>query len=295
MAVAKTMKNLIIALVGDNSLHHKWITERDCNFDLILVYYGDNNKFPNETWHRRNRKGAKFPVVADMLNEDQSLLDYQYIWLIDDDISIELQQILTFFELISEYKLWISQPSIMGWYGLAITLNQIDSHIRYTNYVEGMCPCFSSEALRICQPTFKENKSGWGIDALWNVVLGHPVDKIAIIDDVIAIHTRPIGGGDMYENHSQGFIQNAIQESRELYHKYNLEIENYEDLKNGRAISQELFGTLAYNIVEYSRVYKSIEAGVPVEERLWPQSNEISKLCENIRKNTKNQGIIAVL
>lgn len=292
----KSKQNLIIVPIGDNSLHHQWITDKDFGFDLILIYYGDDHKFANESWCRINQKGAKFPMVADIVSQNPSLLNYKYIWLADDDIFISPEQISQLFEITSKYDLWISQPSLMGWYGLAVTLHQRDSHIRFTNYVEGMCPCFSSEALRKCVATFKENKSGWGIDALWNVLLQHPTDKIAIIDDVIAIHTRAIGGGDMYKNHSNSLIANAMQEGRDLYYKYNLELENYEDLKNGVSVSQELFGTLAYNIVEYNRIYKSTEAGVPVEERIWPSSEVTKKLCEDIRKTAKkHQGIIPAL
>ena len=33
--------NLVIATVGDNSLHKEWIKEKP-NFELVLLYYGDN-------------------------------------------------------------------------------------------------------------------------------------------------------------------------------------------------------------------------------------------------------------
>ena len=56
----------------------------------------------------------------------------------------------------------------------------------------------SRNALRTCLSTFDENKTGWSLDAVWNVLLNHPKNEIAIIDDVIAIHTRPVFGGDIY-------------------------------------------------------------------------------------------------
>ncbi len=286
-------KNLIISTVGDESLHNQWISNPNSNFDTVLIYYGDKKPFSSEP-NRYNRKGAKFPLVLDIIEENPHLLNYEYIWLPDDDISIYPEEISMLFYFAKKYDLWICQPSLMGWYGVSPTLHQQNSHIRFTNYVEVMCPCFSSSILKKCKSTFKENNSCWGIDSLWNVMLKHPTDKLAIIDDVIAIHTRPIGGGDMYKNHSQGLIENAMNEAKDIYYKYNLEFENYEDLKNGHPVSQELFGTLAYSIVEYSRIYKSNEAGVPVSDRVWPPNQETRQLCEHIRKH-KHQGMIAVL
>lgn len=280
----KIKKNLIIATVGDQSLHKYWMNEK---YDLLLINYG-NNDYSSDSKYYKKAKGTKFHLIADVLNENPELLaNYDYIWMPDDDIYLKPPDINKLFEIATKHELWICQPSIMGWYGLAVTLNQADSHLRYTNYVEIMCPCFKSSIIHKCIDTFKENKSGWGIDALWNIRLDHPQTKLAIIDDVIAIHTRPIGGGDMYKLQTDGSKDNALKEAQDLYVKYNLDEENYQDTKYGKCVSTESFHTLYFNTIEYGKIHRSIEAGLDVKNRLWPKSNEIYNLCENIRNKIK--------
>lgn len=280
-----TNKNLVIAAVGDQSLHTYWSSEYRSNYDVFLIYYGDGEGFSSDAKNYMKRKGSKFHLIADVLDEHPDILSkYSYVWMPDDDICLTVSDVNRLFKIAEQYGLWICQPSLMGWYGLATTLHQNDCLLRYTNYVEIMCPCFDVEALKKCKLTFRENKSGWGIDALWNVILEHPTNKLAIIDDVVAVHTRPVGGGDIYKNQTgQADTSAAMKEAIDLYKKYNLADENYCDLSHGKAVSQELFHKLYFNIVEYSRVFRSSEAGVPTTKRLWPPSEIVAQLCNAIR------------
>ncbi len=66
--------------------------------------------------------------------------------------------------------------------------------MRYTNFVEAMAPCFSADCLRRAQETFGESQSGWGIDWLWPSAVTDRENGIAIIDDIVIHHTRPLGG-----------------------------------------------------------------------------------------------------
>jgi hypothetical protein len=66
--------------------------------------------------------------------------------------------------------------------------------MRFTNFVEIMCPCFSRHALELCRPYFRENRSGWGLDFLFPKLLGFPNRSIGIVDAATIIHTRPVGG-----------------------------------------------------------------------------------------------------
>lgn len=275
-------KNLVISAVGDESLHRYWKPKKYDSYDLYLIYYGKES-----TGHyQMRREGTKFHLIADAL-DTKDFSRYEYIWMPDDDIYLESSDITKLFLLAKEYDLWLCQPSIMGWYGLEMTLHQRNCLLRFTNYVEIMCPCFSQYALQKCINTFRTNKSGWGIDALWNINLEHPTNKIAVIDKLIAFHTRPIGGGDIYKTHTNNSIDNALIEAKELYHKNNLAEENYEDLKMGRVTNVESFEMLYFNTVEYGRIYQSTEAGVSVSERLWPPANMIQSFCNSIRDNSK--------
>ena len=276
-------ENLVISTVGDQSLHFHWLPTVESNYDLALIYYGDGEGYTDEVALHIKRKGPKYHLLHDIIQERPEILDYKYIWMPDDDIALTSGQIHRMFKINTKYKLWISQPSIMGWYGLNVTLHHKECFMRFTNYVEIMCPCFESGTLKKCLGTFKENKTGWGIDHAWNKILNHPTDKIAIIDDIVAFHTRPVGGGDTYKNQTAGKMSGAQKENFAVYDKYNLGESSYEDLKNGRIVSTESFETRYHNTVEYSRIYKQLEAGIDVSERLWPPTEIIQDICKALR------------
>lgn len=276
-----TKPNAVVAAVGDHSLHRNWIPAEGSSYDIHLIYYGNDKNYAADAKTCLFKKGTKFHLVDDAADELR-LDQYNYVWMPDDDIYATPAEIEAIFKTAKKYDLWLCQPSLIGWYGLEVTLHHRGNILRYTNYVEIMCPCFSRHALNVCRKTFKENRTGWGIDAVWNVLLGHPTNRIAVIDDTIVVHTRPIGGGDMYRNNANN-VDDAMAEAEAVYVKYDLAKENYEDLKNGRATSQESFHTLYFNHVEYGRVHKSVEAGVDVRSRLWPPSHIIEKLCKDIR------------
>ncbi len=279
----KLKRNLVISAVGDESLHRHWMP---CDgYDIFLIYYGDNEGFPGESEFYKRRKGTKFRLIHEMVED---IKKYDYIWMPDDDICLKPKYIRRMFHIAGKYNLEICQPSIIGWYGLKVTLCHHDSFLRYTNYVEIMCPCFSQRALRICKNTFLENKSGWGIDAVWHLLLGQPTDKLAIIDEVVAVHTRAMGSGDMYKDQLMGQMDAASEEAAEVYEKYNIKDANYEDLKHGKSVSQELFQTLYYNTVEFGRIHRSMEAGLDVSERIWPRGDMIRGLCDEIRAGERD-------
>ena len=44
-----------------------------------------------------------------------------------------------------------------------------------------------------------------------------------------------------------------------------------------------MFGTMYYNMIEYARIHKEMEAGVQRNERLYPNSEVLKTLCNKIR------------
>jgi len=126
-------KNLVIAAVGDSSLHKHWVPNNNSSYDLALIYYGNNDGYPDDATIHLKRKGTKFHLIADLFEEKQHLSKYEYIWMPDDDLFIDQQGIENLFKINKEYDLWLSQPSIMGWYGLDVTLHHKNSFMRYTN------------------------------------------------------------------------------------------------------------------------------------------------------------------
>ena len=194
-----------------------------------------------------------------MYSEYNDIVDqYEYIFVPDDDIFMSPDDICKLFQTTKEYDLNLSQPAIIGYYSLPITLPWPYHTLRYTNFVEQMCPCFNIESFKKLSHTFNVSKSCWGIEILWNFNLGNPVDKIAIIDDVIAMHTRPIYCGDNYSNNK---IENAYDDILKICKEYNLTNEK----------------------ITYEYVYKEQDS-CEKKQFIFPNTKKIIETCNRIRR-----------
>jgi hypothetical protein len=183
----------VIAAVGRSSLHREWIYN-DPAFDLHLIVYDDSyERFKMDTPFITKSKGHKFSLMDNYLAKNGLLERYKYFYMPDDDILINGGNIEKLFWYMEEYKFDLAQPAISKYYvSFAHTLRRKGSTHRSTNFVEIMQPCFSRSALKKVKFTFSTSVSGWGIDMYWAKLLKCPNGKMAIIDDVISVHTRPV-------------------------------------------------------------------------------------------------------
>lgn len=252
------MKNLVIAVAGDDSLHRYWK-----DHDLFIVYYGKNElkkeQYKSEATYFWESKGTKFNIIHNLYKEKKDIINkYDYIFIPDDDLFINSEDITRLFQLTNEYHLLISQPAIIGYYSLPVTLPVPCNILRYTNYVEIMCPCFEKNTFFQLHETFNYNKSCWGIDLLWNYKLGQPKDKLAIIDDIVAIHTRPVYKGDNYSNNQ---IKNAYKDILDICEKFNITHEK----------------------VVYNRIEKS-QFDCEKNQFIFPNTSKIKEVCQKLRR-----------
>jgi hypothetical protein len=224
------MNNLIISTVGDESLHHEWI-KNDPNFDLVLLYYGDNsevvNEYAKQTPYVYAAKGEKYHLIKSLiLLSPEFISNYIHIWIPDDDVSISTENINKLFNIANQYQLSISQPAMEGYISHEITKPIPNSLLRYTNFVEVLAPLFNKKTLFKVYDTFNLNYSAWGYDYLWPHLLNYPQNKIAIIDDITMTHTKPVG-----QNYSR-FPKNPWDEMNELLLLYNIKKEeiNYSQI-----------------------------------------------------------------
>ena len=123
---------------------------------------------------------------------------FEYIWFPDDDIQINTESINKLFVLAKKYNLWLCQPSLLGYISHQITSPYQNSLLRYTNFVEVMAPMMNLDTVLKLKDTFDVNYSSWGLDGIWPYILGHPKDKIAIIDEIKMTHTKPPGNPELY-------------------------------------------------------------------------------------------------
>lgn len=256
------MKNLLISPIGDYSLHNIWLRDAT-NFDSYLIYYGNEVKITKST-HFIKMKGTKFNILKELYEKNPEFFkQYDYIFVPDDDLHITTQDVNRIFKLANEYKLEICQPSIIGYYDVSLTLHVPEFLLRYTNFVEVMCPCFSQNAFQKCLHTFDYTKSCWGIDVWWDKILGCPKDKQAILDDVIAIHTRRCRGGENYTNND---LRDPYKDLDKLFKEYDLD--GY----------KKTYKTIAKDIGPYGKNYKE------PDECYYPHVDSTITMCNSLRQ-----------
>ncbi len=192
--------NLIISAVGDKSLHKEWIKSHSA-FDVVLIYYGNNDEIYSD--YKKDaliciaQTGQKYHLIKMFIKENfDFVLKYKYVWLPDDDISISADNLNDMFNIAKEYNLYICQPSVIssdGKVGHEITRPRKGFKLRFTNFVEVMMPLFKVETLLSLYDDFDLSESSWGLDALWPHRLNYPTNRLAIIDEISALHTRSAG------------------------------------------------------------------------------------------------------
>jgi hypothetical protein len=183
---------LSIIVVGKNSLHHNWISN-DRIFDIALIHYDDTEIDYSNVEYYVKIKGQKYNIIKKFIENNLDILDkYDYIWLPDNDIEISVIDVNKLFTISKENNLYLSQPSMSGYISHDITSKKTND-IRYTRFVEVLAPLFKNNILLKLYNTFDENESSWGYDYLWPFLLGYPEMKIAILDQINMVHTKPIG------------------------------------------------------------------------------------------------------
>lgn len=197
-------RNLILARVGDGSLHRGWLGDPATrSYDVWLDYYGaDLGRYGGDPARLFLRRGlTKWQGLAAVVAENREALEaYDAVWLPDDDLAIAPEAIERMFEAFHRLDLALAQPALAegSYFSFELLLESRPFFARFTNFVEVMAPIFSREALRACAGTFTESVSGWGLDLVWPALLGRPRDRVAIIDATPVLHTRPIATGDWY-------------------------------------------------------------------------------------------------
>ncbi len=212
------MKNLVISAVGDESLHTEWISG-PAQFDLCLIYYGNSEEkaiqYEEQAKYFYQAKGMKYTLLHEWIGKNQDILtQYAYVWMPDNDVSISTEAINQLFLTAEKYDLYLCQPAMRGYTSHPFTEPKPGSFMRFTNFVEVLAPLMHINTLLKLKDSFVFNHSGWGYDYLWPYLLGHPPDRIAIIDDIVMVHTKPIG------TDYTRFPKNPKKEMKELLRQY---------------------------------------------------------------------------
>ena len=248
----KKSKNLIVAPCGNAStlFATEWLSSpENKEFDVCLLFYHATINEPARyegVEHFYHLKDFKFRMLHTLFTTEapQLMEEYEYFYFLDDDISLDTAAINRMFEMSRTFRTSISQASLShdSFCSWPIFKNKPNCLLRYMGQIEVMAPLFSREALAQCLVSFNENKSSWGLDSVWPKILGYPLNKLAVFDDVIMKHTRPVGGGELYKK-----IQaDPYEEWETVVKKYDAIKNNYVEYGRLEYVSQEynplLFG-----------------------------------------------------
>jgi hypothetical protein len=227
-------RNLVIVRAGDTSLHEAWLKGKaaERNWDLIVNYFGDDpDKFRALDVERTDSKGPKWPALYDLIKaKSDQIAAYDYVWLPDDDLETDLDNINTLFDFCHRYDLVLAQTALVPESHIShfITMRNRAFAIRFTNFVEIMAPCFRREFLMECLPDFAATKSGWGYDFVWPQRIKEQ-SKIAIVDAAVVRHTRPVGGANYA--HLKKSVVSAFEEMDQVFEEE--KVERYKPLVLG--------------------------------------------------------------
>jgi hypothetical protein len=223
---APERENLVVLCANEKSLHSQWVQDiesSDRNWDLCVTRY-DPVLTPQAGEHEylvHQPKAPKFVAIHALFDENSPLWNYRYVWLPDDDLMTSWRQVNRLFEVCQRHQLMLAQPALRaGSYVNHLVTRQDERFaLRFTKFVEIMCPAFSIEALKICLPTFQGMQNGHGLDHIWPRLLGDIITRFAVIDTVTVTHTRPLG--------SNYNVKNAVNEGLEMQKLYHAE-DSYE-------------------------------------------------------------------
>lgn len=217
------MRNLVIAPAGAKSLHRGWMGDPERrSYDVWLNCYEEASLAafaadPVRTFDARNT--MKWPGIARLLEANAAeAARYDAIWFPDDDLALGPADVERLFEVFHALGLSLAQPALAdgSYFSAALTLRCPAFVARYTNFAEVMAPILSRDAVARFKESMAESSSGWGLDWIWPHLLGDPTDRIAVVDAVEVLHTKPVAGGAWY----QALAERPGDEARRLSAKY---------------------------------------------------------------------------
>ena len=181
---------LLFSSVGDREnsekAFHMWSDNKNRNYD-IAIYYFKSKPENCKVDYCKYKKGFKFENFLDFESKND-ISKYKAIWIPDDDIQISSENINKMFNLFMKYELDLAMPAFSDNSQISHVITKTDSNyiLRYSNFVENGVVIFSQESLKICLSTFKDSKSGYGLDYIWSHLLKNK--KLGIIDATPCFH-----------------------------------------------------------------------------------------------------------
>jgi len=198
------MENLLITTFGEYNHIDSWLGgERNFNIALINYdYHEDRYDLVKDCVYLNTVHTFKYPGIWDAFWEEPGLLRHDYFWMPDEDIDLSCEEINKMFDKMKTLNFDLAQPSVeksdVSFPSWEQFVHKESLDVIMTNFVEVMCPVFSRDALGKCLDTFRKSQSGWGLDLVWAKLVNNG-GNMAILNNIVVRHTRPIRKGDLYD------------------------------------------------------------------------------------------------
>ena len=225
------MKNLIFTSAGQREFRDKnnnpiegtaiesW-NDGDREFDIVVYCYDESLTGMGDCDVWVQRKGTKYQNFYHYaINNSKELEQYDYVWVVDDDMFMSTDDINKMFMMMEDYNIDLGQPSMdnEGMHYIHFLINDPDYTLRYTNYIECSAPIFSKPALQKILPTFNETITGFGWDALISDMILEE-DNVAVFDNIKAYHAPSMSTINKVLHRAEHSV-----EGNKLLKKYNKE------------------------------------------------------------------------
>lgn len=205
----RARKNLVLIRAGSKSLHLDWTLPVERSWDLVVLAY-DPALMPEARPLSEGLQGAivldnsaepcKFHGIHRFFTDHPEAQGYESVFMPDDDLLLNPANLDALFLIFESSGAHLGQPALTwdSYCSHFVTFQNKAFLYRYTNFIEVMAPIMKREFLATALPTFRFNKSSWGLDCLWSKMCRDQGHRVAIIDRIPVVHTRPVGGAGLY-------------------------------------------------------------------------------------------------
>ncbi len=265
------MKNLVFTSAGERKFRDKnnnpiertpineW-TKGLKDFDLVTYCYDDSEigKDKSNLWVQR--KDTKFRNFYHYAHRYPAHLEqYDYVWIVDDDMFMSTDDINEMFYLMEEYNIDLGTPSfdVDGMHYVDILVNDPNYILRYSNYIECAAHIFSRDALKKVKHTFADTLSGncWD-NYISQMIHRRSKNNLAVFDKVKAYH-----GLSMSTINKVSARSNHPSEGKKFLKKYNADIDLGRDILGGIQLNGKEVKLNEYIPSVDSRIYIKVILG----------------------------------
>ena len=184
--------NLIVVRASDASIHERWLTGVERNFDLMVSYSGDQpGRFGQGVEYYVQMKGPEWPGHHAILSHYMKLIgNYERIAIVRDDIDADAAVWKALLYCAEWFGIDILHPSVSGTAATDLTRPHPGCILRYVNVVDSLAPIFSRRALERVMGTFSSGLPEGELPLAWSRYLTWPEYRCAIVDTASVTRTR---------------------------------------------------------------------------------------------------------